>query len=145
MPLLWWQVFWDGCLVVVHTHPSGVQMFLVPLVESLLVRAIPCKVVRNATHKTLVFLTLEMVHHLGHVHAQPFYLIKLRHFQLVRLGVWQEQLLFLKSGHPSSWCGISPVLIPVEVCGPRTTFLRVQRLPHLQLPCKGIQGVETGC
>ena len=117
-------------------------MFLVPLAESLLVMTIPCKVVRCTTHKTLAFLTLEMVHRLGHVHAQTFYLIKLRHFQLMRLGVWQE-LLFLKSGHPSSWHRISPVLIPVDVCGPRTVFLRAWRLPHLQLPCKGIQGVET--
>ena len=118
-------------------------MFLVLLVEGLLVRTIPHKVVRHATHKTLGFLTLEMVHHLGHAHAQPFYLIKLRHFQLVRLRVWQDQFLFLKSGHPSSWCGISLVLIPVEVCGPRTIFQIAWSLPHLQLPHKGIQGVKT--
>ena len=84
-----------------------------------------------------------MVHCLGHAQAQPFYLIKLRHFQLMRLGVWWEQLLFLKSGHPSSRCGISPVLMPVEVCGPKTAILRVWRLPCLQLPRKGIQDVKT--
>ena len=119
-------------------------MPLVPFAESLPVRTIPHKVVICTTHKAFTFLTLEMVHSLGHAHAQPLYLIQLGHFQLAGFRICWEQLLFLKSSHPSSWCRISPVFIPVGVCRPRTAFLRVWRLPHLQLSHKGIQGVKAG-
>ena len=108
-------------------------------------RAIPYKVVRHTTHKTLVFLMLEMAHHLGHVHAQPFYLIKLRHFQLVRLRVWWEQLLFLKSGHPSSWCGISPVLIPVEVLWTQNRFSESMEAASPPASLQGYIGCQNLC
>ena len=114
-----------------------------PSMEGLLVQTFSHKMVCHTTHKTPAFLPLEMVQSLSHPDTQPLYLIELRRFWVSSLRIRKEQLFILQGGNLPCMHEVSPVLITVSIGGTWTAPMWLQRLPHLQLLRKCVQGVET--